>query len=118
MILVLLTVYRSYIDTLVSLRIQTQKNQCYCWVKPYLDLGYRNITQFTNIEFTSKLDNYTACMCNFKTETYQGDSDTFFMEWGIAFSYKNHMDVLFNYRTEAGRDEFVQAVNVGAQWRF
>ena len=110
--------YFGFLDMLVSLRLQGQKNNCYCCVKPYLDLGWHGAFPLSNREFHSRLDNYTACGCSFSTKTYSGSINRFFMEGGIAFSFVNNMDLFLNSRTELANGDFVQAVNVGASWRF
>lgn len=110
--------YFGFFDTLISLRMQAQKSHCYCCVKPYVDLGWHNSFHLSNTEFHSKLDNYTACACSFSTKTYSGSTNRFFMEWGIAFSFMSNVDLLLNSRTEMTKGDFIQAVNLGASWRF
>ncbi|MGL4348553.1 MAG: autotransporter domain-containing protein, partial [Chlamydiales bacterium] len=110
--------YFGFLDTLLSLRIQGQKSDCYCCVKPYVDLGWHKSSHLSNRDFHSKLDNYTACACSFSTKTYCGSANRFFMECGIAFSFMNNIDLLINSRTEMTKGDFIQAVNLGASWRF
>ncbi|MGL4348256.1 MAG: autotransporter domain-containing protein, partial [Chlamydiales bacterium] len=110
--------YFGFLDTLVSLRIQGKKTHCYCCVKPYVDLGWHNSSHLSNREFHSRLDHYTSCACSFSTKTYCGSANRFFMEWGIAFSFMNNIDLLINSRTEMTKGDFIQAVNFGASWRF
>ncbi|MGL4348765.1 MAG: autotransporter-associated beta strand repeat-containing protein, partial [Chlamydiales bacterium] len=108
----------SFLDTLISLKIQGQKNYCCACIKPYLDLGWHNMVQLTCSTFHSRLDNYRFCSPGFTTETYRGNYNTLFMELGITFSYIDNVDIMLNSRTEIGRRDFVQAVNLGIHWSF
>lgn len=110
--------YFGFLDALLSIKIQAEKQaQCDC-IKAYLDLGWHNITHLSNRIFHSKLDNYRACACSFATKTYKGSIHRFFMEWGATISYCPSWDLFMNYRTEFTKGDFVQAVNFGASWRF
>lgn len=110
--------YFGFLDTLLSIKIQAERQASCTCAKAYLDLGWHNITHLSNRTFYSKLDNYIACACSFATKTYKGSINRFFMEWGMTISYFPSFDFLMNYRTEFTKGDFVQALNFGVTWRF
>ena len=110
--------YFRFLDTLISLKIQSRKNYCNICVNPYLNFGWHNILSLTTEEFRSRFDHYISCACNFITKTYKGEMNTVFLESGIGFFCGKNMDILFNYRADLGSKELLQGVYLGAHWRF
>lgn len=102
-----------FLDTLSSLRMEGPKGNRY--INPYIDFGWHNIKNSNHKPFRSHLGNHAGI---FTTQTYRGSSNAYFVEGGIVFSSENDMNLSFNSRTEVGKETFVQAINLGFDWRF
>ena len=108
----------SYLDTIVSLGFKARhESQAHCAI-PSLTFGWHNVWQLTDRNYTSKLDNYTACQPSFSTKTYSANRDRFFIEGAVNLTHVQDWGINHSARFEFGNGDLIIAVHLSLDWAF
>lgn len=106
--------YFGFLDIIMSIKTEIELNG----LQPHFDIGMHIIKKISDKNFHSTFKNYTSCTSSFMTQTYQGSSNKFFMEWGATLTYYPEFELFMKYRTEFTKGYLLQGASLGVQCNF
>lgn len=107
-----------YLNMSLSLRIEKAMIYTCCSLTPSLQFGWHKSRLLSDKNFNSKLKGYILRKKDFRTETYSGNMNLYFLQGAVALSRKDNNSLELAYKAEFDTKVRTSGLSVKILWDF
>lgn len=107
-----------YLNMSLSLQVEQPIIHSCCSITPSLQFGWHNSRLLSDKTFNSKLNGYIIRNKDFRTETYSGNTNLYFLQGAIALSDKENSRLELSYKAEFDTKIITSGLSVQIIWEF
>lgn len=107
-----------YLNMSLSLQVEQPIIHSCCCITPSLQFGWHNSRLLSDKTFNSKINGYIIRNKDFRTETYIGNTNLYFVQGAIALSDKENSSLELSYKAEFDTEIITSGLSVQIIWEF